>query len=223
MTLRLHLHPLSSYCWKALVAFYETGVPFEPVRLDNLFDPVERARFEALWPLGKFPVLEDTASGLVLGETSLIVEHLARTQSAAADLVPVDWAVAREVRLMDRVFDLYLQNPMQRITSILLRPDDDRDAYGVAEAKQELLKAYAFLDQRLAGRAWAAGERFTLADCAAVPALFYGDMRQPIPGEHANLNAYRRRLEARPAAARVIAEAEPFMHMVPREHAAEPA
>ena len=101
--------------------------------------------------------------------------------------------------------------------------DDDRDAYGVAEAKQELLKAYAFLDQRLAGRAWAAGERFTLADCAAVPALFYGDMRQPIPGEHANLNAYRRRLEARPAAARVIAEAEPFMHMVPREHAAEPA
>lgn len=219
MALRLHLHPLSSYCWKAIVAFYEAGVPFEPVRLDNLGDPAERARFQALWPLGKFPVLEDTASGLVLGEASVIVEHLARSQPGAAGLVPVDWAAAREVRLLDRVFDLYLQGPMQRITGDLLRPEEVRDPYGVDQAKQELLKAYGFLEQRLAGRTWAAGESFTVADCAAAPALFYGDMREPIPAALATLTAYRRRLEARPSVARAIAEAQPFMHMVPRERA----
>jgi hypothetical protein len=120
------------------------------------------------------------------------------------------------VRLLDRVFDLYLQTPMQRITSILLRPPEAYDSYGVAQSKQELLKAYDFLDRRLAGRAWAAGESFTLADCAAAPALFYGDMRQPIPAALATLTAYRRRLEARPSVARAIAEAQPFMHMVPR-------
>jgi glutathione S-transferase len=220
MTLRLHLHPLSSYCWKALIAFYEAGVPFEPVMLGNLGDPVERARFDALWPLGKFPVLEDTASGLVIGEVSVIVEHLARTQPRAAGLVPVDWEAAREVRLLDRVLDLYLQGPMQRITSDLLRPEAARDPYGRAQARQELLKAYEVLEQRLAGRAWAAGESFTLADCAAAPALFYGDMRQPIPAEFSALTAYRRRLEARPAVARAIGEAQPYLHMVPREQPA---
>ncbi|MET0272286.1 MAG: glutathione S-transferase family protein [Phenylobacterium sp.] len=217
MTLRLHLHPLSSYCWKALIAFYEASVPFEPVMLGNLGDPAERARFDALWPLGKFPVLEDTESGLVLGEVSVIVEHLARTQPAAAGLVPLDWEAAREVRLLDRVFDPYLQGPMQRITSDLLRPEEVRDPYGRAQAKQELLKAYDVLEQRLAGRAWAAGEGFTLADCAAAPALFYGHMRQPIPETLSTLTAYRKRLEARPAVARAIAEAQPYLHMVPRE------
>src|ERR1044071_9883268 len=98
MSPRLHLHPLSSYCWKAVIAFYEAGVPFEPVALANLGDPGERARFEALWPLGKFPVLEDTASGVVTGEVSVIVEHLARTYPSAAGLVPLDWDAAREVR-----------------------------------------------------------------------------------------------------------------------------
>lgn len=217
MTLKLHLHPLSSYCWKAIIAFYEAGVPFEPVQLGNLGDPAERARFEAMWPLGKFPVLEDTASGLVLAEVSVIVEHLARTQASAAGLVPLDWEAAREVRLLDRVFDLYLQAPMQQITADLLRPADAHDLYGRAQAKQALLKAYGFLEQRLAGRTWAAGEAFTLADCAAAPALFYGDMRQPIPAALTTLTAYRRRLEARPSVARAIAEAQPFLHMVPRE------
>jgi glutathione S-transferase len=216
MTLRLHLHPLSSYCWKAIVAFYDAGVPFEAAMLD-LGDPAQRERFYALWPMGKMPVLEDTGRGLVLPETSVIIEHLARTHPSAAGLVPVDPAAAREVRLLDRVFDNYLQGPMQRITNILLRPPEAADPYGIDQAKRELLTAYGFLERRLAGRAWAAGETFTLADCAAVPALFYGDMRQPIPSDHATLWAYRRRLEARPAVARVLAEAQPYLHMVPRE------
>lgn len=222
MTLRLHLHPLSSYCWKAIVAFYDTGVPFESVML-NLGDPAERARFYALWPMGKMPVLEDTATGLVLPETSLIVEHLARTQASAAGLVPTDWDAVCEVRLLDRVFDSYVQGPMQRITNILLRPAEAADRFGIDQAKRELLSAYSFLEQRLAGRTWAAGEAFTLADCAAAPALFYGDMRQPIPAEHANLTAFKRRLEARPSVARALAEAQPYLHMVPREPMAEPA
>jgi glutathione S-transferase len=222
VTLRLHLHPLSSYCWKAIIAFYEAGVAFEPVML-NLGDPEERARFYALWPMGKMPVLEETATGVVLPETSLIVEHLARTQPSAAGLVPADWDAAREVRLLDRVFDSYVQGPMQRITNILLRPPEAADRFGIDQAKRELLTAYGFLEQLLAGRTWAAGETFTLADCAAAPALFYGDLRQSIPAGHAQLTAYKRRLEARPSVARVLAEAQPYLHMVPRELTAEPA
>jgi glutathione S-transferase len=222
MTLRLHLHPLSSYCWKALIAFHEAGVPFEPAML-NLGDAYERARFYAMWPIGKMPVLEDTEAGLVLPETSVIIEYLAATHPAARGLVPTQLEAALEARLMDRVFDLYVQGPMQRVTNDRLRPAEQSDPVGVAQAKADLRKAYGFLDQRLKGRAWAAGAGFTLADCAAAPALFYADRMAPIGAAFPTLAGYKQRLEARPSVARVLAEAQPYMHMVPQAREAEPA
>jgi glutathione S-transferase len=212
MALTLHMHPLSSYCHKVLIALYELDVPFEAAFLD-LGDEEARARFYALWPMGKMPVLEDTDTGVALPESSIIIDYL--NDRFGGSLIPRDKAEALEVRLQDRFFDIYVHGPMQALTNNLLRPAEVRDPYGVEQDKTRLAMAYDMVERRMVGRQWAAGDGFSLADCAAAPALFYADGHMPL-GERPNTRAYLDRLKARPSYARALKEAEPYFHMVPR-------
>ncbi len=217
MTLRLYYHPFSSYCQKVLVAFYERDVPFEREIVD-LGDPAQRATLEALWPLAKFPLLRDGAEGLDLPESSVIVEYLDRAWPGAPPLIPADAGAALDVRLYDRFFDTYVMTPMQKIVADSLRPAGRADPQGVAEARHLLGRAYAIADARLAqaGTDWIAGDAFTLADCAAAPALFYANIVAPFTG-HEQLEAYFQRLLARPSFARAVEEARPYRKLFPLE------
>ena len=212
MTLTLHMHPLSSYCHKVLIALYELDVPFEAAFL-NLGDEAERDAFLALWPIGKMPVLEDKVEGLVLPEASVIIEWL--NDRFGGPLLPRDPAAALEVRLWDRIFDLHVHHHMQAFASHLLRPEGQRDPLAPAIATDRLNVAYDLIERRMAGRAWAAGDAFSMADCAAAPALFYAEGRAPF-GERPHLRAYLDRLKARPSYARALKEAEPYFHMIPQ-------
>lgn len=212
MTLTLYYHPLSSFCWKTLIALYEADLPFEP-RLVNLGDPADRAAFQAVWPLAKFPVLRDETHDQTLPESTLIVEYLAETYPGAASLVPTDPGAARRARLIDRLFDNYVHLPFQQIVSERLRPADNKDPYGVDQNRAKVSEGYDLLAPMIAGP-WAVGEVFTLADCAALPALFYADYAVPLAG-WPGLAAYLGRLKARPSVARVLAEAEPFFQYFP--------
>jgi glutathione S-transferase len=212
MTLVLHAHPLSSYCHKVLIALDELALPFELAFL-NLADEVERRALHALWPIGKMPVLQDRASGLVLPEASIIIEWL--NGRAGGSLIPSDPAAALEVRLWDRILDLHVHTPMQAFVADLLRPRDQRDPLAIPSAKERLTVAYDLLEARMSGREWVAGDGFSLADCAAAPALFYAEQRLPFGGRAA-LAHYLDRLKERPSYARVLREAEPFFHLVPR-------
>ena len=210
MSLILHGHPLSSYCHKTLIALYELGAPFELAMLD-LSDPRAREAFLAKWPMGKMPLLEDRESGLVLPESSIIIEYA--SERFGGSLIPQDQAL--EVRGQDRFFDLYVHTPMGKFTWDLLRPEGSRDPYGVEEARATLHTAYDMIDKAMADRTWAVGDRFTLADCAAAPALFYARGRVDF-GARPHLKAYLDRLIARPSYARALKEAEPYMHLVPQ-------
>ena len=214
MALILHAHPLSSYCWKALIALYESGAPFD-LRLVDFGDEANAAAFKRLWPIARMPVLED--GGRVIVETSVIIEYLDLHHPGGIRLLPDDPAAALEARMLDRIFDNYVMTPMQRIVLDRIRPAEARCPADVDAARRLLETSYGWLDGELAGRDWAAGERFSLADCAAGPALHYADKVQPMDGRFPALAAYLERLEARPAFARVLAEAEPYRHMFPRE------
>lgn len=211
----LHYHPLSSFCQKALIALYEHGVPFTP-KLVNLQDPQERAALCALWPVGKFPVLEDRTRGEVVAESSIVIEYLDQHYPGAEALIPADPAQALRARHFDRVFDLYVHLPMQKIVGDRLRPAESKDPYGVDEARRTLDTAYGLLDRELAQGGWALGERYSLADCSASPALGYADMQHPIGAEYPRTRAYLERLRRRPSYARALREAEPYLGMVPR-------
>ena len=211
MTLTLHYHPFASFCQKALIAFYETETAFERVLVD-LGDAEQRAAFARGWPLAKFPVLRDEARGLTLPESTIIIEYL--EQRAGAGLIPADPDAALQVRLWDRFYDNYVHVPMQRIVAANLRAEGRGDPDGVAEAKALLGKAYGIADAQLAGGGWAAGGAFSLADCAAAPALFYANIVLPF-AEHRHLAGYYQRLLARPSFARVVDEARPYRALFP--------
>jgi glutathione S-transferase len=199
---KLYYHPLSSFCHKALVGLYELDVPFEPVVV-NLGDPESRAAFLAIWPMGRFPVLVDGDE--VVPESTVLLEH-----ADDGRLIPADRAL--RVRALDRFFDLHIHTPMQALISDIRRPPDDRDPLAVAAAHRQLDTAYQVVESTI-GDAWAAGDRFTLADCAAAPALFYANLAHPVPGPRTL--AYLRRLMDRPSVARVIREAGPYFRYYP--------
>jgi glutathione S-transferase len=211
MALKLYLHPLSSYCHKALLACYENDI--EPVVVDGS----TYAQFTAVWPLGKFPVLVDEARAEIVPESTIIIEYLALHYPGKVRLIPSDPQQAWRVRLHDRFCDLYLHAPIQKFATDRMRPEEQRDPYGIKEARGAFHTAVGLLESRLADQPWLMGGEFTLADCAAGPPLYYGNIFYgPLDEQHAAAAAYLRRLTARPAYRRVLREAEPFMHLLPR-------
>jgi glutathione S-transferase len=212
MTLIFHEHPLSSFCWKAKIALYEIGAAFD-ARLVDLTEAESRAAFFALWPIGKMPVLEDAGRGAIIPETSVIIEYLQAFHAPPGALISEDPTVAVRARLLDRVFDLYVNVPMGRIVAENFR--GGADPVGVAEADALLARTYDYLETELSGRRWAAGDDFGLADCAAAPALFYADKVLPYRADHPALAAYYDRLAMRPSFVRTLEEAQPYMHFFP--------
>lgn len=212
MPLKLYAHPFSSYCQKALTALYENGTPFEFRELGP-DHPEAGAELAALWPLTRFPVLEDGGRAVI--EATIVIEYLHLHYPGPVRLLPEDPKAALGVRFLDRFFDNYIMTPMQKVVFDAIRPADQRDPYGVAEARKLLDKAYRWLDGTLSGREWVAGGAFSLADCAAAPSLFYADWVHPIDTKFANVVAYRRRLVARPSFARAVEEARPYRSFFP--------
>ncbi|RAK51585.1 glutathione S-transferase family protein [Phenylobacterium deserti] len=208
--MELFAHPFSSYCQKALIAFYENDVPFTYRMLE---EPGVGEEFAALWPMKRFPILRD--EGRVVLEASTIIEHLQVRHAGPVKLIPQDPDLAVEARMLDRVFDNYVMTPQGKFVYDALRPADQRDPFGVEEARKMLDTSYAWLDARMAGRTWTVGETFTLADCAAAPSLFYADWTYEIPARFEHLRAYRARLLQRPSFARAVDEARRFRHYFP--------
>jgi glutathione S-transferase len=205
MTLQIYGHRFSSYTWKPLIALYETDTPFE---FRDVEDPSVQAELNGHWPTGKFPLLVEDGEPIM--ESTIIIEHV------APNLVPTDRNAAREVRMLDRIFDNAVMTPMQSVVAehlpfITDKPDPNR----IARARTALDQVYPWLDARLTGRRWAAGEEFTLADCSGAPSLFYADWVQPIPDELETLKQYRARVLARPSVARVVDEARPYRSYFP--------
>lgn len=210
MTLKLYGHPFSSYTQKALIALYENDAPFE---FRSLEDKQAEAEWIALWPIKRFPLLLD--GGRSIAESSVIIEYLDLHFPGRKQLLPRDPRAAIEVRFMDRFFDNYVMAPMQKPVFDRLRPEEARDAFGVAEARAALDTAYGWLNEKMKDREWASGGDFSLADCAAAPALFYADWVHPIGEAFAHVKAYRGRLLARPSFARAVDEARPYRPYFP--------
>jgi glutathione S-transferase len=212
MFMKLYAHPFASYCQKVLIALYENDTPFE-FRMLAAGDERAAAEHEALWPLKRIPVLVD--EGRTVLEASIIIEHLDLRHPGPVRLIPDDPRAALDVRMMDRFFDNYIMTPMQKIVLDSIRAAENRDRQGVVEAREMLDTAYRWLDDAMTGREWAAGDTFSLADCAAAPALFYADWAHPIGKAFSNVHTYRRRLLARPSFARTVDEARPYRPLFP--------
>jgi glutathione S-transferase len=212
MPLALYGHPFSSYTQKVLIALYENGTPFE-FRCIGPDTPQHSAEWLRRWPLSKFPLLVDGERNVV--ETSIIIEYLQLAHPGPVRLLPADPKTALDVRFLDRFFDLHVMTPMQHAVGGALTGDPVKRQEALAYSEKKLELAYAWLEGQLAGRTWAAGTDFTLADCAAAPSLFYADWTHRISEAYPVLRAYRARVLARPSVARAVDEARPFRSYFP--------
>lgn len=211
-TLILYGHLFSSYTQKVLIALYENGTPFE-FRSVAPDQPQHTAQWLQRWPMSKFPVLVDGER--TVAESSIIIEHLHLRYPGPVPLLPSDPIAALDVRFMDRFFDLHVMDAMQVAIETALKRVPTPSDEGRRIASERLERAYAWLNQQLAGRTWAVGEPFTMADCAAAPSLFYADWTHEISASYPVLRAYRNRLLARPSFARAVDDARPFRPYFP--------
>ena len=216
MSLILHYHPLASFCWKVLIALYENDTPFEPVIVD-LGEEKSRAAFLKLWPHGKFPLLQDSSRDRLVPESAVIIDYLDQYYPGAVTFIPADRALARQTRLADQFYDRYVHEPMQKIVTDRVRPAGTRDPYGVRQARETLTTSYPMIEEEMRGKKWAMGEAFTLADCAAFPALFYANKVEPFAGKYPEMTAYLERLSTRQSVKRVLEEAGPYFKFFPAE------
>jgi glutathione S-transferase len=215
MSLQLYFHPFASFCQKVLIAFYENDTPFAPHIVD-LGDATSSAEFKKIWPIGKFPVLRDTARDRTVPESSIIIEYLAQHYPGRTQLVPTDADLARQMRMRDRFYDLYVNTPMQKIVTDRLRPAGKNDPHGVEEARALLTTACGMIEREMEAKTWVMGEAFSMADCAAAPALFYANMVAPFGDTYSNTARYLGRLMERPSFARVLKEAQPYQAIFPK-------
>ncbi len=214
MGLTLYYHPLSSFCWKALIALYENDTPFNGHVVD-LSDPKSREAFLAVWPIGKFPVLHDDAGDRTIPESTIIIEYLAQYYPGRTQLIPADAGLALQARALDRFFDLNIHSPMQKVVGDKLRPAGLKDSLGVEQARAQMKTGFDILDRQIGPEFWAIGGAFTMADCSAAPALYYANLVQPFTDSHPHVARYFKALLARPSFARVVEEAAPYRHLFP--------
>ena len=211
MSLKLFAHPFSSYCQKVLIALWADATEFEYMMLDEEH-PENFAELKRRWPFSKFPMLVD--DGVSVIETTPIIEHLQAHHPGPNKWIP-DGDLGLRVRFLDRFFDLYVMENMTKAGLDILRPEGSRDPYGAQQGRDNLHVAYDWLEGNLGDGPWAAGDTFTLADCAAAPSLFYADWVEEIGPDRPKLAAYRARLLAHPIVARAVDEGRPYRPFFP--------
>lgn len=214
--MELYYHPLSTYSQKAMIAFHEKGIAFEP-KLVNLTEPEGRAAYESVYPIGKLPLLKPTAEHSV-PESTIIIEYLDDHFPDTTRLIPAGGDAARQVRFMDRMSDLYLNDPV--VTLLFMqygfRPRDDAAA---DKARKHVGLTYQHLDARLAAQPWICGDDFSMADCAAIPPLYYA--REVLPFDaYPNLTRYWERARQRESYRKVMAEFVPMWEAMKAQRAA---
>ncbi len=212
-SLLLYEHPFALYCQKVLIALHERRLPFEALIEQEDFTREELAE---LWPMASIPVLRDEAADRTVPETSVIIEYLDGLDADGPRMIPADRDRALGARLWERFFDGYVSDQVQRIVFDALKPPERRDPEAVANTRTVLDTAYDALEAQLAGNEWAAGDEFTIADCAGAPALFYAfALHHPDENRHTEITRYYRALARRPSFALVIEEGRPYRDLFP--------
>jgi glutathione S-transferase len=210
MSPTLYYHPLSSFCHKVLIALYENNIEFER-RIIDFGNEADRAELRAIWPFNKFPVIRDHSRQRDVAESTAIIEYLNHHFASERSLLPADWDAAFEVRFWDRMFDNYVHRPMQQIVGDRIKGNHA----DLTNERATLDTAYSMINQHMASKIWVSGQDFSMADCAAAPALFYASTLQPFPDELKHLSAYFERLTKRSSFARVLEEAKPYFSFYP--------
>jgi len=194
--LRLYFHPASTYARRVRIALLEKDIDFEPVILDMAARAHRAPEYLALNPYGRVPTIDD--DGFVLYESAAILQYLEATHPAPA-LLPADARGRARVDMHLRLCDLQMARP----TGIIIFPkrflsQERWDRAAMAQAKADIEKHLAIVEQTLGDRSFLVGDAYTLADVSYTPFLQFLPLMEIEPPPR--VAAWRRRLLERPSA-----------------------
>ncbi len=206
--MKLYYFPISTYSQKALIGFYEKEVTFER-ELVRVLDPDVRSLYEEVYPIGKIPLLVAEGDHMI-PEASIIIEYLDQNYSAGPQLIPTDPTASRKVRFMDRMNDFYLNDPVVNLLFQGMKPEAEQNQELIAKSRKYLACSFAYMNDTLADNKWFFGDSFTLADCAAIPPLFYAQKVFPFT-DFPNIRRYYEDAKQRASYQKVLNEALPIL------------
>ena len=203
--MRIYGAILSPFVCRVLLALRHKGVKHEVIMPE---DGIKTPEYLAMNPLGKIPTMKDGAT--VLPESSVICEYIDEKYPKKS-IIPATPKAAAMARLLATISELYVQNPATAL--FRQRDPETRDKAVVEEKLAELDQGLEVLGHYLDAKGpWAMGKRFTVADCFALPALFF--VQLAIPGfgvkdplaKHKKVKKYWNSLKRTPLTKQVIKE-----------------
>ncbi|MFT6914829.1 MAG: glutathione S-transferase [Motiliproteus sp.] len=181
----------------------ELGLDYQYQLIDFSKSDHRASAFLAINPGGKVPVIEDAA--LVMSESAAIVTYLADKYGNNA-VIPAAGTASRGLYEQWSYFAVCeLEQPLWMLAKHKFAlPEAHRVKEIFATAGWEYQKALALLSQGLGDQEYLLGEGFTAVDILIAHTLQWG-VKSGQPLEQANLDAYRQRLQARPARVKALA------------------
>lgn len=202
--LKLYGFPLSNYYNKVKLALLEKGVPFEEVYVRFGADGKEDRS-----PLGKVPYIE-TEQGF-LCESQAILEYI-EARWPAPSLIPADPWQAAKVREVITYCDLHVELCARQLYPQAFFGGALPEKF-VARVKDDLARNIAAFKRVAKFAPYAAGDTFTMADCAVFVSLPLAAFASKLVcGEDLvaaagiDWKAYVKMIEQRPAAQKVAAD-----------------
>ena len=208
MPLTLYYHPLASFCHKVLIALYENGTPFE-ARIVDLGRRGRAARCCVSGRSARSPCCATRARAGPCPRPASSSSTWMQHYPGPVPLLPSRRGRARGAAVGPLLRSVR-QVPMQKIVIDRLRLESERDARRGGRGGGHAARAYACSSSIWRG-GLGGGDGFSLADCAAAPALFYAEIVVPFAARHPGVAAYYERLVDRPSVARTIVEARPYL------------
>ncbi|MFS2154486.1 glutathione S-transferase family protein [Rhizobium sp. Rhizsp42] len=188
--MKLYSHPLSGHAHRACLFISLAGIDAEIVDIDLAGGEHKKPAFLALNPFGQIPVLDD--NGLVLADSNAILVYLAKKH--APDWLPENAVGAASVQrwLSVAAGEIAYGPAAARLVTVFGASFDTEEVIGRAH------RILALIDAELAGKAWIAADRPTIADVALYSYIARAPEGNVDRFRYGNVSAWLKRTEALP-------------------------
>ncbi len=197
--MKLYSGPLSMFGAKAEIAALEKGIVFDlvmvPFEMATLYQP-KHPEVLRINPKRQVPVLVD--GDLEIFDSTQIFEYFETIRPEPA-LWPAEPKARARARLLEHKSDEVYFPPIVRLMGLQNTPDDP----AAVEARAAARAFYDEMEHTIGHQEWLAGS-YSYADIAFYMAQLFGArMTAPMDERHPRLQAWRDRMSARPAVAKV--------------------
>jgi glutathione S-transferase len=195
--LKLYDYPDCPFCQKVRVVLAEKDLEYEKVFVDLRRQEQKAPEFLRMNPYGKVPVLVDEDA--VVYDSTVINEYL-EDEYPLPRLMPEDSQSRAQVRLLEDYCDNSFIPPTTLLLAQLRKPEAERDAQRVEQAREELRRCLFFLRDRLEGQEYLVGKEFTIADASFAPRMIVlGRLGFEFEPALAPVQAWLDRIRSRPS------------------------